>query len=847
MCIPLIPLALSLAAGILLGQVFLFLPGTASVLFCALLAAGLLRARRSAKAVRKVLAAALTCLFGTALFIHAALFRPPDSYVGRIGPAGSVHVIAGAVASPLDRGTDRTTFLLQVAAVDSRPASGRLRVSLRGEDAVVGYGDKVELTGRTYAPRGYRNPGGFDYPAQLARQGIFAVLSVPKRSAVRILSPGTGPHRTIEDLREKVRRAFLDGTSGDASAVLRAMVLGDSSGLTDDLRERFMAAGVTHILSISGSHLGLVAVLCFWCVRNILLLLPERCYHRLTLHLDPKKAAALVTAVPVVFYAVLAGAQTATIRSLIMILAGLTALVLDREGDLYSALALAALIILLPDPQSIFNLSFQLSYLSVLAILFVAQTQRSVVGPQGGVASRLLRKAVLLLILSAATALATGPLVALYFNQLSLIGIVANMVVVPLAGAVLVPLGLTTGLFSLLAGHLPLAGLDQFVASAFVSLVSFFAELPHAAVHLPAPGILFLTGYAGLLVSAALAVRARLLRTHRPFDFPGRTSMSVFVTMALSACLLLLVLALPHLRQPHTRVTFLDVGQGDSALVETAGGCTILIDGGGTRDNRFDTGRRVAAPYLWDRGVRSIDLAVLSHPHPDHMNGLTSLLGLFPVREVWTSGLDTGLDGYREFVDAVGANRIPLRSVGAGTRISLKDATIEVLHPSRDFLQRSRKAYAGENDRSLVLRVLVGQRTFLFPGDIHAGGEQALLRSGRDLTADVVKVPHHGSRTSSSAGFVRAIGPSAAVVPVGAGNPYRHPAGETMERYRSAGARVFRTDLDGAVIVTDGNGGLTFLTDAELSLTGIVPGGIGDWRTTEGANWKRLWIREWAI
>ena len=227
------------------------------------------------------------------------------------------------------------------------------------------------------------------------------------------------------------------------------MTIGEEGSLTEDLRERFMAAGVTHIISISGSHLGMVAVICFWLTRNALFLLPERSYHWLTIHADPRKIAALATVIPVVFYAFLAGGQVATIRSLIMILAGLTALILDREEDLLSALAIAALISLRAGPAG------PLRHLvpALLPVRPVASRSscppgmrwnfRRTPGP-GNCA----QQALLLFSSPVAATLVTGPLVALYFNQFSFAGIIANMVVVPFAGAVVVPLGLACGILS---------------------------------------------------------------------------------------------------------------------------------------------------------------------------------------------------------------------------------------------------------------------------------------------------------------------------------------------------------------------------------------------------------------
>jgi competence protein ComEC len=711
----------------------------------------------------------------------------------------------------------------------------------------AGYGDRVSLSGRLSPPRGFRNPGGFDYPAYLARHGVHAVLSLRRGSDVRLLEQGSGVLRTIQNLRERIRQAMTGSLTGEGAAIIMAMTIGEEGSLTDDLRERFMAAGVTHIISISGSHLGMVALLCFWLTRNALFLLPERTYHWLTIHADPRKIAALATVIPVSFYAFLAGGQIATIRSLIMILTGLAALILDREEDLLSALAIAAFISLLPDPQALFDISFQLSYLSVLCIAFVVSTWNTLELRPGTRTGKLLHSGLLLLTISVAAALATGPVVAFYFHQFSFAGIAANMVVVPFAGAVVVPLGLASGILSMLTGSLPFAAANQFVANAFVALVSLFARIPFAAVHLPSPSPLLAIGYVGLLIASALWIRARLFAAYRPLEASKLPPRFALTAMAVSAAVIMLSTALPLLRAQGPQVTFVDVGQGDSALVETAAGQAILIDGGGTRDNRFDVGRSVLAPYLWDRGIRSLDLVILSHPHPDHMNGLGAVLRNFTVREVWGSGLDTDLPGYADLQEIIRQRRIPFRKVSAGDRMRVGEADITVLHPGASFRQRMKRTYAAENDRSLVVRLELAGRTLLFAGDIHAEGERELLRNVPDLAVDLVKVPHHGSRTSSSGDLVAAFRPSVAVITVGDGNPYRHPSTETETRYREIGSTVYRTDRNGAITVKLSPAGLDVRPWSELLLRQTVPSGWDGWWAVERSNWKRVAIRTAGI
>ena len=841
---PLIRIALSFVTGILLGSAFLFFPWTTLIAAAVLLVLSLRQVRQATAAFASVCTGVVA---GALAFIVAATSLPPDHVTRTVPLDGSRRELSGRITSPLQRDPDRTVFRLDVVGIDGSRASGSLRATVRDDGLAIGYDDRITVSGRLFPPRGTRNPGGFDYPAHLARQGIHGVVSIRRGGDLRLDERGSGLLRKVQDLRERIRQALLHSTTGDGSAVLQAMVLGEEGGLTDDLRARFMAAGVTHILSISGSHLGLVAILCFWMCRHLLFLVPERHYHRLTLRLDPRKIAAGITVVPVTFYAFLAGGEIATIRALIMILAGLAALLLDRESDILSALALAALVTLLPNPRALFDISFQLSYLSVVTILFVVDTWNRLRPPTATPLRKWLQSGLLLLMISAATALTTGPLVARHFQQVSFAGIAANMVVVPFAGAVVVPLGLTTGILSLLTGSLPLASLTQASADAFIALVSFFSRLPGAAVPVRSPGPLFLAGYAGLVGAAAVWARSRLFGRYRPLEFSSRTPRVVPLATALSVLLLLIAATLPLAGGSGNRITFLDVGQGDCALIETVNGRSILIDGGGTRDGRFDVGRRVVVPYLRDRGISTIDLVILSHPHPDHVNGLLSVLEDLPVRAVWWSGEDAALEGAAALRQLTAQRNVPLRTVSAGDSEAIGDSVVEVLNPGRGQRPRNRKAYAAENDRSLVVRLHSGGQTLLFPGDLHRDGETALLRQSSDVHAFVVKVPHHGSKSSSSEAFIRAVSPSIAVFSVGEGNPYRHPADEVIERYRSAGADIFRTDRDGAVIMQFDSAACTTRRWTDLMLRTIDAGQVTQWGEQERRNWERVWIRTTEI
>lgn len=841
---PLVIIAFWYIVGLLFGHWFLYLPWTAATIFLSALVSAIFSLRTDRHSRARILLSAGAALAGAAAYIYSAAWFPHDHYTKLFPNDNSVHTIVGTISTPLDRDPDRTAFVVSLRKYDEKTASGRIRVSLSEPAQNIGYGDTIRIRTRVYAPRGFKNFGGFDYPAHLARQGIYRTAAIKHETDIEILERGGGPFRMIQDMRESIRRSFIASTQGPGSAILQAMVLGEEGGLTDEVRDIFMAAGVTHILSISGSHLGLIAVICFGLLRGLFFLLPERSYLGLTLRMDPKKLAAWLTIIPVTFYAILAGGQTATMRSLIMILAGIFAVILDRENSLIHSLAAAALIILVASPQAVFDISFQLSYISVLAIGYIVLLWRDMKYSAETVMKRLMASAALLVAISIAAGLATAPLVALYFNQVSIAGVVSNMIVVPFAGFVVVPLGLGAGILSMFSNYLPFSALCQYASELFYSVVLFFSRLPFAEMRVAAPNPLWLIGYYTLLISLAGYVRARLLYRLRPLEYSEGSHKRYIYWIIPGTAILLISVVMPAFSRPLDRVTFVDVGQGDCSLVELSSGERILIDGGGSYDNRFDIGRLVVAPFLWNKGITRLDLVVLSHPHPDHMNGLLFILKHFDVREVWKGGQRVAAPAYMEMMDLIAKARIPVKTVSAesGAQI-LSNAVIRVLHPSDRFLRPGRRQYEMENNLSLVLMIETGKLKFLFPGDCGQEAENFMVARGLPMTCDVLKSPHHGSKTSSTEAFLSITKPKIVVISVAKGNRYRLPSEETLARYESINARIYRTDEDGAVSVTVSKDGPLVNTWRENSLKRISLEDISEWAASEARNWARIMKR----
>jgi competence protein ComEC len=854
--------------GLAAGELALYLPLTTLLLLGGATAAVVRRLlRRNMRLPRPALfigATALLIGLGSAHLTLVALEDPPVAPWRDQGPVE----LTGRVRGLPEEVRNRTVVLLDLESVarpeeaDPSPVQvhGQVRLTIRdsadGKQAVhapvVYSGDRLRLTAELRRPYGLHNVGLFDALRYAQRQGIVAAASVRADRLSRL--DGVGGlrdrylFRPVEQWRARIDRAMAQSLSPPSAALLSALILGETHRLTPEVRDAFAAAGVAHLLSVSGSHLALLAGVIFLLVRGVCRLLPARWLLRLTLWLSPTQLATLATVPAVIWYTLLAGGRTATIRSLLMLLLYCGAVLLSRPHDLLTALAVAALAVLAVDPLALGSMSFQLSYGAVLGMGLVlmwrseqvADEQQSEPVFAGSEAEARpwwrpwWRRGQLYLLLTVAATAATAPLVLYHFRQFSWVGLVSNLVL-PLLGVAVIPLGLLSAWLTLLfsSSTFPLASLNEWAVTLFTAVIGWFARWPGAIVHLAAPSPLTVAAlYAGM---AALVWGRRIREVH---------------WLGAATCALWAVVAFAGFLRPdeQLRVSFLDVGQGDAAVITFPSGPSMVIDGG-PQYGTYDTGRAVVAPYLWDHGIRRIDYLVASHPQADHIGGQIALLRLFPVGDVWHNGVHRGgmVAGLWQQAAASGSDQMTeIRA--AETPIRIGQVRIDLLHPSEAFVplvpDDVEPSGHGLNDSAIVMRVGLGEHRFLFTGDIERPAEAELLRVEADrLPATVLKVPHHGSRTSSTPEFLESVHPSQAVISVGAYNPYHHPSPPVLEAYEARGIDLLRTDQSGQVVyLTDGTT-LRRFTARELAWRPVLH--LGTAPADEWANYRRLWLRWW--
>jgi len=711
-------------------------------------------------------------------------------------------VVEGKVVRGAESTGSGARLVVALTRIDGAAAAGTLALSVVRGWPDFGPGETIACKARLRALRGTRNPGLPDPTLGLRAAGIDALAGVSDAADItRVAEPdGTGPRRAAFVARRAMRAAIDRGVSGDAAAFLKTAVLGDRRGIGADVEEGFRVAGATHVLSVSGLHLAAVAALLFVLARAAATRVP-----RLPLYVDPRAVAAAVALPAIAFFALLTGEAVATLRSALMLSLAMAAFLVGRRAAAGPAIAAAALVLLAARPLQLLDVSLQLSLASVIGIALCA---RGIAPVREGGGGRVGRRALAWLwrfaAATAAATAATAPLVAHHFGEVAPLAPLGNLALVPLVELGVVPAGLlgaAAGAIWEPLGRLPLA-VAALAARAALQIAAGFRG--HAPLWLcRAPNALETAALtaAGCVALIAIAARGR----------PRRVAAVAALAAAMVAVGSLAIRDVVRRNARQLTVTFLDVGQGDAAVVEAPGGAVMLVDGGGVRDGAFDPGARIVEPFLRARGIGRVDIVALSHPHPDHMSGLFRILERFPVGALWTSGDDGHNPEYGRLLALARRRGVPAPEVAA---TALGGASVEPLGPFWG-------SHAGErigapqgltvNDASLVLRVALAGRGLLFAGDLEADGEGELVgrrEAGQVVAADVLKVPHHGSRTSSSAELIDAVAPSLAVMSLGWRNQFNFPAPEVVARYQARGARVLRTDRDGAITVTvhrDGN------------------------------------------
>lgn len=799
---PIVPLLFSLISGIVICSFFpgltpyAYILSAVCIFFILLCVFGKIKSRLPVFFL-------FACIGYFSLHPHVSL-EFPSNHIIHFANSGKVHISGMVSGRPVQKGF-RSIFYLHSEIVKAKGkrhiVTGKLRITAGGVLPCFSDGDDIVITGSIRPIRNFNNPGGFDYKRYMAFKGIHGTVYA-RGSDIEVVKRKTdqGITQYITVLRQRISRLIDSSIPGEHKYVLKALLIGEKTDIPKTLRNDFNRAGAAHLLAISGLHIGIVASISFFLLKGF--------FSRMNFFLWNAwagKCAAILASIPVILYGVLSGMSPSTQRAVIMVIIFLLTFLFEERQDILNTLAVAAFVILLLSPTSLFSISFQLSFAAVFFIVYASSKVIQQDTRDSNALSTLVRKTTLFFFISLFAIMGTLPLVAFYFNQISFAGLFSNFLFIPMIGFIIVPMGLLS--IAMLPFHMPTSELGikvcGFLLEKTVVLITYISGLAFSACKTISPNLFEVTCLYLLLIAL--------------LNLKKQSESSVHKKARIIAIVTIILFAIDigywmHQRffNPDLKVTILDVGQGSAALIEFPGSYRMLIDGGGFSDNTvFDVGEKILAPFLWQNKIQTIDTLVLSHPNCDHLNGLIYIAEHFHVKNIWTNNEPAKSKSYQNFLDVKNACKIHMPSFEDIQKTNIiSGVKMEILYPPNNFMEKkSTDSWRDSNNNSLVVRLKFGLISFLFPGDIMAEGENELVNmAGTDLESSLLLAPHHGSRTSSTVKFLKSVDPDVVVISSGWKNRYNLPHPVVLERYKKMECSIFRTDQNGAIsIQTDGS------------------------------------------
>lgn len=641
-------------------------------------------------------------------------------------------------------------------------------------------GDKIILKGKLLEAPGRRNPGEFDYKKYLALHDIHKIFYVTGYDNVRVVSRGN-----LSFLFQKIifpcKEFALDNIGRfydhDESSYLKGLVTGEKGDLSPEIKKAFIDAGVMHLIAVSGLNVAYIII-------SVTIFLS-------LIRLKPMYRTVITIAV-LIFYCVFTGSSPSIVRATIMGILILFASVSERRISFYNIIGTSALIILIYNSKQLFDAGFILSYNAVISMVFIynlfENTFLNKIRDWNFKGKKFMQNISVLFFTTLAAQIGTIPLTADYFGKISVISLLANVIAVPLAN-----LSLATGFFQIITGIFSdyfssvIAETNNIMLSFQLSFIKWCSSVKYACVNV--------SGFSAVTIIVYYISLVLILTSG---NFRKLCFRFVIFILTVSFCFLI-----SYDFKKNLKITFLDIGQGDCALIQTPDDKTILIDCG-VMTEKYNSGERTIGPYLIRQGIEKIDLMIITHLHNDHIGGLNYLLSNFETDKIYLSGQKSETPYTFAMDSLIRIKNIKREIIRSGyMNDDFKNIRLYFLFPDNQYVNEYGKTFENNlNNGSIVFKLKYVSNEIFFPGDIEKEGERFLYDNYSGfLKTDVLKAAHHGSITSSTIPFVMKNRPALAVISCGMYNKFNHPSDIVLNRFKTAGAEVRRTDLEGAVII----------------------------------------------
>jgi competence protein ComEC len=632
-------------------------------------------------------------------------------------------------------------------------------------------GNHIKVAGYYYKGKQKRNPGEFNYNEYLNSKDILGILSINDVTSITVLDYNTNLFKNIiHQIRKTIDGQIKKYHSSETAALLRGLLLADRGDINFQTKTQFINAGVVHVLAVSGLHVGFIIL--------IFLFL----FGRFNIYLR-----SIFTIIGLLVFMLITGVPPSVFRATVMAIILTIAILSNRSTNLINSISIAALIILIINPNEIYNPGFQLSFAAVLAIGILLPYMNQII-EKWNVRNKFLKYILLFCAVSLSAQIGTLPFTLLYFNKFSVIALLTNFIVIPSIGFIIAG-AIVTLFFSATISFLAVyfAAANDLFSGWILSLIKFSGDLSFSYISI--------TNYSLIDLILFYFMLALLLFFLTKF-VASKAKLALFILILLNTLLFSSIDDSELMPDKLLSVLMIDVGQGDSFLIKFPDGKTALVDAGNTTST-FDNGERVIVPLLAYLGIKKIDFGIVSHIDTDHYGGFVELVLQGMIEEVLKPEIDTSLSKDERFEGFISERKIPINY--------FKEEKMEIGNAALYFLYDEEiKNISGEstNNRSGIFKLVYSETSFLFTGDVEKDVEKIYAHKYRHfLDSDVLKVGHHGSKTSSSDEFINYVSPELSLISAGFKNKFGHPVDDVIRRLEEAGSTIYRSDLNKAVLL----------------------------------------------
>ena len=660
------------------------------------------------------------------------------------------------------------------------------------------YGDKIYLEGKYKIPETQRNYKGFDYNKYLKQENILGTIEAEK-VVLKDKNQLNKVFLLANKISIKIEEKIKELISGDIYAVTIGLSVGNTEFIDEELEENFKNAGLLHILAVSGTHMTYLILGTSIVFKNII----------------GKKKTYILSIFTILLYILITGFSASIYRAAIMGIVMLISKIIYRKNDVWTSIGISLIVLLIYNPYLILDLGLQLSYGGTIGIILYQKhiskfLEKRLVTEEKSekLLSKILKLVIEIISVTISAQIVIIPIMIYTLNTVNTYFLISNL----LAGLIIGPLTILCFIFVIslfISSHLS-TFLAQFVNLGIKILIfcANFGNFPYSNLYIPTPSItiiifilifsflinLFLKNYFAKKKNAS---QIRLKNLVALFKYRAKMiNRNIIIFIVLISIFLI---CFSNFFFKNLKIHFVDIGQGDSTFIVTPNNNTILIDGGGSINSNFDVGKSTLIPYILDRGYNSLDLVIISHFDNDHVGGILTLLNTLCVKKVVISKQYEMTDNYKKFLKIISDKKIQVEIVKAGDKIKVEqNIYFDILWPSEDFITDN-----AINNNAIVAKLIYGNFSMLFTGDIEELAEKEILKKYNKeiLNSAVLKVAHHGSKSSSTQKFLEMVNPKIALIGVGKNNNFGHPNDEVLERLTSLGTKIYRTDLNGEITI----------------------------------------------